>query len=76
MDQLKEVFVEILGVDPDTNWSEVRYQITEGWDSVAHMAMVAEIEDQFDIMLEVDDVLDMSSYDKAVEIVGKYGVAG
>ena len=73
--KLKAIFVDVLDVDTETDWANVRYQETPGWDSVAHMSMVAEIEDEFDIMLEVDDVLDMSSFDKAIEIVQKYGAA-
>ena len=36
------------------------------------MALVAEIEAAFDIMLETDDIIDMSSFAKAKEIVAKY----
>ena len=35
------------------------------------MTLVAAIEDEFDIMLETDDVVDMSSFRKAIEIVEK-----
>ena len=45
------------------------------WDSVAHMQLVNAIELAFDIMLDTDDVIAMSSYQKAREIVGKHGVA-
>jgi acyl carrier protein len=72
MDRLQTIFSEVLTLPDDVDWSAVQYQITEGWDSVAHMAIVAEIEEVFDIMLDVDDVLDMSTFDRAVEIVGRY----
>ncbi len=38
------------------------------------MALVAAIESAFDIMLDTDDVIDMSNFAKAREIVTKYGV--
>ncbi|MFE5278869.1 hypothetical protein [Bacillus cereus] len=38
------------------------------------MALVAEIDDQFDIMLDTDDVLDLSSFAKAKEILQKYDI--
>ena len=38
------------------------------------MALVADIEDRYGIMLETDDVVDMSSYTKAEEILRRYGV--
>jgi hypothetical protein len=38
------------------------------------MTLVAEIESSFDIMLGSDDVIDMSSFAKAKEILGTHGV--
>jgi hypothetical protein len=37
------------------------------------MALIGEMEDRFGVMLETDDVIDMSSYEKAKEILSKYG---
>lgn len=45
-----------------------------GWDSVAHMALMSEIENTFDIMLDTDDVIDFSSFEKGKEILRKYGI--
>jgi hypothetical protein len=36
---------------------------------------VAAIDDAFEIMMDTDDVLDMSSFKKAKELLGKYGIA-
>jgi acyl carrier protein len=36
------------------------------------MILIAELEDQFDVMLDTDDIIDMSSVGKAKEILGKY----
>ena len=74
MDKVKEVFAEMLGLSADVDWSTVAYQSTEGWDSLAHMAIVGELEDRFGIMLDADDVIEMSSYDRTLEILAKYGV--
>lgn len=73
---LKSAFVEALGIDVDaTDWDTLAYRSVPEWDSVAHMQLIAEIEDAFDIMIETDDVIGMSSYLVAKEIVTKYGVA-
>jgi acyl carrier protein len=73
--QLKDAFVEVLGIDPGSDFDHLAYGSTEGWDSTAHMALVAEIESKFDIMLTTDDLIAMSSFGKAKEIIGKYGIA-
>lgn len=53
----------------------LKYQETEFWDSVGHMALVAAIEDSFDIMLETDDIIDFSSYEQGIKILStKYGI--
>jgi acyl carrier protein len=46
----------------------------EGWDSVGHMILVASIETAFDIMISTEDVIDLSSFGKAKEIIAKYGI--
>lgn len=75
-DTLKRAFAEGLGIEAATvDWSSLAYRGIPEWDSVAHMAVVAEIEDAFDIMLEIDDVVGMSSFEVTKDILDKYGVS-
>lgn len=75
VDRLKDAFCEGLGVEKDEiDWDNLKYRSIPEWDSVAHMQMVAEVEDAFDIMLETDDVIGMSSFPISIEIVSKYDV--
>ncbi len=73
--KLRSAFSQALGIPVDTDFSQLTYRGIKQWDSVAHMQLVAAIESAFDLMLETDEVIGMSSYAKACEIVGKYGVA-
>lgn len=68
------VFADLLDLAEPVEWSTVRYQEVEGWDSVAHMTIVAELEEQFGIMLDTDDIIEMSSVERTIEILQKYGV--
>ncbi len=54
----------------------LKYQDIESWDSVGHMSLIAAIEEAFDIMMDTDDIIDLSSYEKGKEILAKadYGV--
>ena len=72
---LQKIFSETLGLPPQTDFSRLAYGEEPRWDSVAHMQLCAAIETAYDIMLETDDVIGMSSYGKAVEILKKYGIA-
>lgn len=55
----------------------LKYQDIQAWDSVGHMSLIAALEDAFDIMMETDDIIDFSSYEKGKEILSKsdYGIA-
>lgn len=52
----------------------LEYQAIPEWDSVGHMSLVACIEDAFEIMMDTDDIVDFSSYEKGIEILKKYDV--
>lgn len=52
----------------------LKYQAIQAWDSVGHMGLVAALEDAFDIMMDTDDIIDLSSYEKGKEILKKYDV--
>jgi acyl carrier protein len=72
---LQTVFVEALGIPADTEFANLEYGKDPLWDSLAHMQLVAAIEKAYDIMLETDDVIGLSSYLIAVEILKKkYGI--
>ena len=73
LNKLTKAFSDSLGIEPEDITDELSYG-SDNWDSVAHMALIVAIEDEFDIMFETDDVIDMSSFAKAKEIIGKYGI--
>ena len=54
--------------------ADLEYQSIPDWDSIGHMSLVAMLEDEFDIMMDTDDIIDFSSYEKGKEIMGKYDV--
>ncbi|MBE1499454.1 acyl carrier protein [Amycolatopsis lexingtonensis] len=67
--KLREVFVEALDLDADVDVENLKYRDLEAWDSVGHMALVAAIEDEFDVEFDTDQVIDMSSFKVAVDMV-------
>jgi acyl carrier protein len=73
-DKLRECFSRSLGIPPERVTDELAYNSLKEWDSVGHMALVADIEGAFDVMFDTDDILGMSSVARAREILQKYGV--
>jgi acyl carrier protein len=72
--RLQEVFSQALGIDESRIIDSLEFNSINEWDSTAHMVLVAALEENYDIMLETDDVLDMSSVARAREILAKYSV--
>jgi acyl carrier protein len=72
--KLRSAFSQALQLQMSEIHDDIAYEKTKGWDSVAHMALIAAIDSSFDIMMETDDVIDLSSFAKAKEILSKYGV--
>ena len=71
-EKLKKAFQDGLGIAGESDYESLEYAKTPEWDSVAHMRLVAAIEEAFDIMMDTDDVIGMSSYPVAKEILAKY----
>jgi acyl carrier protein len=67
-------FIDCFGVSSNQLNADLTYQSIEEWDSVGHMALIAQIEDVFGIMLEMDDIIDFGSYLTGIEILKKYGI--
>jgi len=66
-------FVENFEVE-EVQVKGLTYQSVDNWDSIGHMNLIASLEDDFDIMMETDDIIDFSSFEKGIEIMAKYGV--
>jgi len=73
-EKLVNSFVSALGVDQSIIVDTLEYNTIPQWDSIAHMALIAALEESFDIMMDTDDIIDMSSVAKAREILTKYDV--
>ncbi len=73
LEKYNNAFTENLQISED-KLNGLQYQGVELWDSVGHMTLMAAIEDAFDIMLDTDDIVDFSSYEKGKEILKKYDV--
>lgn len=73
LENYNKAFTETFDISVD-ELAGLEYQSIQRWDSVGHMGLVAAIEDAFDIMMDTDDIIDLSSYEKGKEILKKYDV--
>jgi len=73
-DKLIEVFSSSLAIPAESVTDALEYNSLPEWDSTAHMVLIAELESQFDVMLDTDDIIDMSSVRMAKQILAKYDI--
>ena len=74
LEKYVKIFTDTFDVDAETA-KTLEYQAIPAWDSVGHMGLIAELEDTFDIMMDTDDIIDLSSFEKGKEILSKnYGI--
>lgn len=52
----------------------LEYQSITEWDSIGHLNLISNIELAFGISMEMDDIIEFSSFNKGKEILKKYGI--
>ena len=62
-------------IDETTSIEELAYGSIQEWDSVGHMGLIAALEETFNIEMEMDDVIDFSSFEKGKEILARYDIS-
>lgn len=67
------VFVETFEIEASET-EGLEYQAIPAWDSIGHMSLIVALEDTFEIMMDTDDIIDLSSFKKGKEIMAKYDV--
>ena len=74
-EKYEQVFVDSFSVDKGVLSETFTYQCVPTWDSVGHMGLIAALEEAFEIQMEMDDIIDFSSFTKGIETLAKYNVA-
>jgi acyl carrier protein len=72
-DLYSKVFEQTFAVS-ESDLPALKYQSIPQWDSVGHMSLIAALEDIFNIEMNTDDIIDLSSFEKGKEILVKYGL--
>lgn len=74
IEKYKRVFCETFGVSEESLNEEFTFQAVTMWDSVAHLSLISNLEDTFDVMFDAEDILHFGSYLNGIKILKKYGV--
>tara|TARA_B100000787_G_scaffold166223_1_gene151109 strand:+ start:124 stop:372 length:249 start_codon:yes stop_codon:yes gene_type:complete len=72
-EKYSKIFLQIFSITK-VKLKKLKYQSIPQWDSVGHMSMISKLEDEFKITMDIDDIVDFSSYEKGKIILKKYKI--
>ena len=74
LEKYNNAFVQVFGAKVEDLIDNYGKETVEEWDSVHQLSLIAELEEAFDIMLDPEDIMEMTSYAKGKELLRKYDV--
>lgn len=74
IEKYNNAFVEVFGVEVSALGSNFNKDNVDAWDSVHQLNIIALLEESFDIMLDPEDIMELTSYEKGKELMEKYDV--
>ena len=74
IEKYENAFMESFDIEKSMLNEELKYESIPVWDSVGHMTMISNLEEVFDIVMEMDDIIDFSSFEIGKEILKKYKI--
>ena len=74
LEKYNQAFIEVFGVEESALGCNFNKDSVDGWDSVHQLNIIALLEESFDIMLDPEDIMELTSYEKGKELMSKYEV--
>lgn len=74
LEKYNQAFVRVLNAKESQLDENFTFKATPQWDSVAHLSLISELEDAFDVMFESEDILHFGSYLNGKKILEGYGI--
>lgn len=74
IEKYNKVFKSTFNIDDSVLNGDLASGLSDKWDSITHLNLITNIEDEFDIMIDSEDILEFSSYEVGKQILSKYDV--
>ena len=72
-EKYSKVFVKSFSINK-SKLKKLKYQSIPQWDSVGHMYMIGNLEKTFKISMDMDDIINLNSFEKGKKILKKYKI--
>lgn len=73
-EKYNQAFVEVFGIEESALNRDFAKENVDSWDSVHQLNIIAILEESFDIMFDPEDIMELTSYEKGVDLMAKYEV--
>jgi acyl carrier protein len=74
LEKLNKIFTEVFSVEESALGEGFDNKSVESWDSIHQLSLTTAVEDEFDLLFDADDILEFTSYEKAKQVLVKYGI--
>jgi len=68
----KAIIANVLAVDPKTLTPETKLNAFDRWNSLAHIEIIVAIEEEFQIQLNQDEIVEMTSIAAIAEVLARH----
>lgn len=76
LEKLNQIFCDVYSVDESALNETFINTNVDSWDSIHQLSMVAAIEEAFDLMMDAEDILEMTSYENVKNLLkSKYDIS-
>ena len=73
-EKYKSLLAEVYDTDVANVKEDFSKETVDNWDSIHQLNIIAVLEETFDVMLDPEDIVELTSYEKGIEILKKYDV--
>ena len=74
LSKYQDAFIEAFEIEDKNILIDLKYQSIDEWDSIGHMALMAELESAFEITIKTEDLIVFESYKQGVDILARYDI--
>ena len=74
--RLQRVVCSTLRISPDRYSEDLAAGDIPEWDSIAHVALMMQVEKEFNVAFDVADVIDVESVGDVLDLVARYAPSG
>lgn len=75
LERYNNIFRKVFAISEDARLKTLKMEDNLNWDSVGHISLITELEDEFEVEFSFDDMADFRSYEDGIEIMKKLGVS-